>query len=90
MPKYILRHGCERPTAEACICPDCGHGEVSYKLSEQAFHNSYQATLHCSATGTPLVRPLVPTFTCPQCGCIWQWEKDDPKVEISDAGNKDK
>lgn len=36
----------------------------------------------------------LPTFQCPRCRCIWQWEKDEPKTEaqksnIPDIGNID-
>lgn len=79
MSKYILRHGCNKPSDEAYICPDCGHREEKYKLVEQAFSNPNMTGLRCGSTGMPLVNPLVPTFTCAMCGCVWQWESDQPK-----------
>lgn len=84
MAKYILRHGCEKPTSEAYVCPDCGYKEENYELAEQMFHNPCRATLHCSATDMPFVKPLVPTFTCLMCGCVWQWENDPPKQKKED------
>lgn len=94
MAKYILRHGSEKPTDNAYICPNCGCKMEKYELLEQAYHNPDRAVLRCSVMGMMFIRPLAPTFTCTQCGCIWQWEEDEPKTEaqksnIPDIGNID-
>lgn len=68
----ILRDGIgERVPEEAQYCPTCKSGPIQGVLQfdeNKKYFQQCQVGIRMPA--------LAPTFTCPYCGCIWQWTPD--------------
>ena len=73
MAIQILRNGLtERTPDDAAYCPACKSGPVQPVLQPD------QMAYQCQQICTPQP-PLLPTFTCNVCGCVWQWRPEDEK-----------
>lgn len=82
MPKYILRNGLPLPPEEAYVCPYCGECVNDFKRFNSCYRDpTTEYALTMSILGNMNMdasKPLVPTFQCPKCECIWQWEELPP------------
>lgn len=78
MSKYILRNGLAVPPDEAYVCPCCGERAIDFKRFNPFYcdpKNEYALTMAIlGAMIRDTDKPLVPTFQCLKCECIWQWD----------------
>lgn len=85
----ILRKGATVPVPEhAKYCPACGKGPVIGSLEDTHLPNIMSGGVRArgawhNGVSLPALDPdaplpaLVPMFTCPACGCIWQVANDE-------------
>lgn len=74
----IIRQGAILPELYFQTCPNCKLEHVRYNLEEP--EDDYPI---CTTSPKP---PLIPTFRCPECGCVWQWFADSGEATKDQKG----
>lgn len=74
---------------DAYKCPHCGSWASVYlnisRITPPVWHKYFGEEVNLMTLSRDYNTPWneeqkLPTFQCPRCRCIWQWEKDELKI----------